>query len=136
MKLFVFNSSVTGACCSLLLTSVCLVSASLSLHISVSPALAAEGGMVMFNACGLCSTQRWRMGSSPLIRDKRSLETRQAQHRSTSSKVWSDGDTDVCPGPCTVCRWASHDILTVSQWVQHQSQCGLNYTFRMPMSWL
>lgn len=105
---------------------------SVSLHLSVFPALAAEGGMVMFNACGLCCTQCWRMGSSPLISNKRSLETRQAQHRSTSSKVWSDVDTDVCPGPFTVCSWASH-LLTESQWVQHWAHSALNYLFGMPI---
>lgn len=90
--------------CMLSSLSLCVSSSlPLSLHLSVSLALAAEGGMVMFNACGLCCTQRWRMGSSPLISNKRPLETRQAQHRSTSSKVWNDVDTDVCPGPSTVC---------------------------------
>lgn len=112
--------------------SFCL-SLSLSLHLSVFPALAAEGGMVMFNACGLCCTQRWRMGSSPLISNKRSLETRQAQHRSTSSKVWSDVDTDVCPGPSTVCSWAPHHLLTETQCVQHRAHSALNYLFGMPI---
>lgn len=87
----------------------------------------------MFNACGLCCTQRWRMGSSPLISNKWSLETRQAQHRSTSSKVWSDVDTDVCPGPSTVCSWASHRLLTESQWVQRRAHSALNYLFGMPV---
>lgn len=101
-------------CCSCLLISLSLAF-SLSLHLSVSPALAAERGMVMFNACGLCCTQRRRMGSSPLISNKRSLETRQAQHRSTSFKGWSDVDTDVRPGPSTVCSWASHRLSAESQ---------------------
>lgn len=103
-----------------------------SLHLSVFPALAAEGGMVMFNACGLCCTQRWRMGSSPLISNKRSLETRQAQHRSTSSKVWSDVDTDVCPGPSTVCSWApqrlfSHNVYNTGHSLPSITYWGCQY---------
>ena len=109
---------------------VASLSVPLSLHLSVLPALAAEGGMVMFNAWGLCCTQHWRMGSSPLISNKRSLETRQAQHRSSSSKVWSDVDTDVCPGPSTVCSWASHRILTEPQRPQHWAYSSLNYLSR------
>lgn len=77
---------------------------------SLSPpfCLPFSGGRVMFNACSLCCTQRRRMGSSPLISNKRPLETRQARHRSTSSEVWNDVDIDVCPGPSTVSNWASH----------------------------
>lgn len=88
------------------------------LRLSPLPVLlapAAQGGMVMFNACGLCCTQLRRMGFSPLISNKRSLETRRAQRRSTSSEVWSDVDTDVCPGPSSVSSRASRHLLTDSK---------------------
>lgn len=72
------------------------------------------------------------MGSSPLISNKWPLETRQAHHRSTSSKVWNDVDIDVCPGPTTVCSWASHPVLTDSRWTLKETQPALNYSLEQP----
>lgn len=91
----------------------CMFLSVVSALCSLSPpfclfSVVADEGRVMFNACSLCCTQCRRMGSSPLISNKRLLETRQAQHRSSSSKVWNDVDIDVCPGPSTVSSWASH----------------------------